>query len=175
MVLPWDKDFLSSKTELSSKTILYASEGQNVNNVSRSIVKKILGNIDSKDYLNLPLEEIASQNFIFLYPKDKSVIEAYYGMQPSLALKYNFSHKSAATESAYFMMGMDFDSDMFAKIGVILNPGKKNKNLPTLPNPDGRVAVLFKAWRYVMLRQALEFGYRGHFLDTEEIQIEKYD
>ena len=107
--------------------------------------------------------------------KDKSVIEAYYGMQPSLALKYNFSHKSAATESAYFMMGMDFDSDMFAKIGVILNPGKKNKNLPTLPNPDGRVAVLFKAWRYVMLCQALEFGYRGHFLDTEEIQIEKYD
>ena len=75
MVLPWDKDFLSSKTELSSKTILYASEGQNVNNVSRSIVKKILGNIDSKDYLNLPLEEIASQNFIFLYPKDKSVID----------------------------------------------------------------------------------------------------
>ena len=75
MVLPWDKDFLSLKTELSSKTILYASEGQNVNNVSRSIVKKILGNIDSKDYLNLPLEEIASQNFIFLYPKDKSVID----------------------------------------------------------------------------------------------------
>jgi hypothetical protein len=75
LVLPWDKDFLSSKTELSSKTILYASEGQNVNNVSRSIVKKILCNIDSKDYLNLPLEEIASQNFIFLYPKDKSVID----------------------------------------------------------------------------------------------------
>ena len=74
MVLPWDKDFLSSETELSSKTILYASEGQNVNNVSRSIVKKILGNIDSKDYLNLPLEEIASQNFIFLYPKDNSDI-----------------------------------------------------------------------------------------------------
>ena len=75
MVLPWDKNFLSSEKELSSKTILYASEGQNVNNVSRSIVKKILGNIDSKDYLNLPLEEIASQNFIFLYPKDKSVID----------------------------------------------------------------------------------------------------
>ena len=74
MVLPWDKDFLSSKTELSSKTILYASEGQNVNNVSRSIVKKILGNIDSKDYLNLPLEEIASQNFIFLYPQHSSDI-----------------------------------------------------------------------------------------------------
>jgi hypothetical protein len=103
--------------------------------------------------------------------KDKSVLEAYYGMQPSLALKYNFSHKTAVTESAYFMMGMDFDSDMFAKIGVVLNPGKKNKNLPTLPNPDGRVAVLFKAWRYVMLRQALEFGYRGHFLDTEETII----
>ena len=67
MVLPWDKDFLSSETELSSKTILYASEGQNVNNVSRSIVKKILCNIDSKDYLSLPLEEIASQNFIFLF------------------------------------------------------------------------------------------------------------
>ena len=65
MVLPWDKDFLSSEKELSSKTILYASEGQNVNNVSRSIVKKILGNIDSKDYSNLPLEEIASQNFIW--------------------------------------------------------------------------------------------------------------
>ena len=43
--------------------------------MSRSIVKKILGNIDSKDYLNLPLEEIASQNFIFLCPKDKSVID----------------------------------------------------------------------------------------------------
>ena len=75
MVLPWDKDFLSSEKELSSKTILYASEGQNVNNVSRSIVKKILGNIDSKDYSSLPLEEIASQNFIFLYPKDKSIID----------------------------------------------------------------------------------------------------
>ena len=75
MVLPWDKDFLSSETELSSRTILYASEGQNVNNISRSIVKKILGNIDSKDYSHLPLEEIASQNFIFLYPKDKSVID----------------------------------------------------------------------------------------------------
>ena len=107
--------------------------------------------------------------------KDKSVIEVYYGMQPSLAMKYNFSHKSAATESAYFMMGMDFDTDMFAKIGIILNPGKKNKNLPTLPNPDGRLSVLFKAWRYVMLRQALEFGYRGHFLDTEETRIEEYN
>ena len=106
--------------------------------------------------------------------KDKSVIEVYYGMQPSLALKYNFSHKTPATESAYFMMGMDFDSDMFAKIGIILNPGKKNKNLPTVPNPDGRLSVLFKAWRYVMLRQALEFGYRGHFLDTEETEIMPY-
>jgi replication-associated recombination protein RarA len=75
LVLPWDKDFLSSEIELSPKTILYASEGQNVNSVSRTIVKKVLGNIDSKDYLNLPLEEIASQNFIFLHPKDKSVID----------------------------------------------------------------------------------------------------
>ena len=56
-----------------------------------------------------------------------------------------------------------------------MNPGKKNKNLPTLPNPDGRLSVLFKAWRYVMLRQALEFGYRGHFLDTEETRIEEYN
>ena len=75
MALPWDKVFLSSNTELNSRTILYASEGQNVNSVSRSIVKRILGKIDSKDYINLPLEEIASQNFIFLYPKEKSVID----------------------------------------------------------------------------------------------------
>ena len=59
MALPWDKVFLSSNTELNSRTILYASEGQNVNSVSRSIVKRILGKIDSKDYSNLPLEELS--------------------------------------------------------------------------------------------------------------------
>ena len=95
-------------------------------------------------------------------------------MQPSVALKYNFAFSGTTTEGAYLMMGMDFDSDMFAKIGIVLNPGKKNKNLPTLPNPDGRISFLFKAWRYVMVRQALEFGYKGHFLDTDETEIIPY-
>ena len=69
MVLPWDKDFLSSKTELSSKTILYASEGQNVNNVSRSIVKKILGNIDSKEI-----------DIIEIIKKEQNIMKYFEGM-----------------------------------------------------------------------------------------------
>ena len=107
--------------------------------------------------------------------KDASVIEMYYGMTPSaFALKYNLSFKTPKTESVYVMTGMDFDSDMFAKIGIVLNPGKKNKNLPTFPNPDGKISFLFKGWRYVMVRQALELGYKGHFLDTEETETIPY-
>ena len=105
--------------------------------------------------------------------KDASVIEVYYGMQPSFAIKYNLSFKtpSSKTESVYVMTGMDFDSDMFFKIGVCLNPTKRNQNTPTFPNPDGKISFLFKAWRYVMNRHCLEFGYKGHFLDTDETEI----
>jgi hypothetical protein len=96
--------------------------------------------------------------------KDKSVIELYLGLQPSFAIKYNLSHSSSTTEKTYMMLGMDFDSDLFAKIGVVVNPGKTNKNR-SLSNP---AFGWIKLWRYVMIRQALELGYKGQMLDAEE-------
>ena len=96
--------------------------------------------------------------------KDKSVIETYFGLQPSFAIKYNLSHSGTSTEKTYMMLGMDFDSDLFAKIGVVVNPGKMNKNR-SLSNP---MFGWIKLWRYVMVRQGLELGYKGNFLDSEE-------
>ena len=100
--------------------------------------------------------------------KDRSKLpELYFGFQPSIFIKYNFSWSSSVTEKTYMILGMDFDSDLFAKFGVVLNPGNKNKNR-SLSNPDlGWV----KLWRYVMVRQALELGYKGHFLDAEENEL----
>ena len=85
--------------------------------------------------------------------KDRSAIEFYFGLQPSLGLKLNFygSKHGALTERAYMMAGMDFDSDLYAKLGVLLNPGKRNKNR-SLSNP---AFGWWKLWRYVMIRQAL--------------------
>ena len=96
--------------------------------------------------------------------KDKSVIELYLGLQPSFAIKYNLSHSSSTTEKTYMMLGMDFDSDIYAKFGFLLNPGKINKNR-SLSNPS---FGWWRLWRYVMVRQAIEIGYKGQFLDSEE-------
>ena len=65
------------------------------------------------------------------------------------------------------MMGMDFDTDLFAKFGVILNPGKTNKNR-SLSNP---AFGWIKLWRYVMVRQGIELGYKGQFLDAEQDEL----
>jgi len=59
---------------------------------------------------------------------------------------------------------MDFDSDIYAKFGFLLNPGKINKNR-SLSNPS---FGWWRLWRYVMVRQAIEIGYKGQFLDSEE-------
>ena len=101
--------------------------------------------------------------------KDRSPFELYLGSQPSLALKLNFfsSKQGSLTERGYVMMGMDFDSDLFTKFGFVLNPGKKNKNRSLL-NP---VLGFKKLWRYVMVRQALEFGFKGQFLDSEDDEL----
>ena len=101
--------------------------------------------------------------------KDRSPIEAYLGSHPSFALKLNFygSKHGTLTERGYIMMGMDFDTDLFAKFGFLLNPGKKNKNRSLL-NP---VMGWWKLWRYVMVRQAIEIGYKGQFLDAEDDEL----
>lgn len=96
--------------------------------------------------------------------KDGSKLEMYLGLQPSFALKLNFSHSNTRTEKLYMMLGMDFDTDIYTKFGIILNPGQRNKNR-SLFNPE---FGWWKLWRYVMVRQALELGYKGQFLDAEE-------
>ena len=98
--------------------------------------------------------------------KDRSQLEVYLGLQPSFALKLNFhgQQPGTVTEKAYMMFGMDFDSDIYAKFGFLLNPGKINKNR-SLSNPS---FGWWRLWRYVMVRQAIEIGYKGQFLDSEE-------
>ena len=85
--------------------------------------------------------------------KDKSVLELYYGLESSVALKYNLPPgQTSYTERLYLMIGSGFDSDMFLKIGILGNPTKRNQNLSSFPNPKSRIASFFKAWRYVMKR-----------------------
>ena len=94
--------------------------------------------------------------------------ELYFGLQPSVAIKYNFSWNSNVTESSYMMMGMDFDSDLFLKFGVLLNKGTKRSQNRSLSNPK---FGWIKLWRYVLVRQGLELGYKGQFLDAEEDEL----
>jgi hypothetical protein len=103
--------------------------------------------------------------------KDRSAIELYLGSQPSFALKLNFygSKHGTLTERVYLMTGMDFDTDLHAKMGILLNPGKYNKNR-SLSNPQ---MGWWKLWRYVMVRKAIEIGYKTQFLDPEETTEEK--
>ena len=105
--------------------------------------------------------------------KDKSVLELYYGLESSVALKYNLPPgQTSYTERLYLMIGSGFDSDMFLKIGILGNPTKRNQNMSSFPNPKSRIASFFKAYRYVMLRKGWEFGFKGHFLDTDEISVD---
>tara|TARA_B100000530_G_scaffold335984_1_gene289444 strand:+ start:1080 stop:1838 length:759 start_codon:yes stop_codon:yes gene_type:complete len=92
--------------------------------------------------------------------------ELYIGLQPSVAIKYNFGHNTNITETGYMMLGMDFDSDLFLKFGFIFNKGsKKSQNRSLFPH---RKMGFLKLWRYVMVRQGVELGYKGQFLDAEE-------
>mgnify|MGYP001247972328 CR=1 FL=1 len=95
--------------------------------------------------------------------KDRSAIELYLGSQASVALKLNFygAKHGALTERGYIMAGFDFDSDIYAKFGYVLNPGKRNKNKSLSASKFG----WWRLWRYVMIRKAIEIGYKGHFLD----------
>ena len=104
--------------------------------------------------------------------KDKSVLELYYGLESSVALKYNLPPgQTSYTERLYLMIGSGFDSDMFLKVGILGNPTKSNQNMSSFPNPKSRIASFFKAYRYVMLRKGWEFGFKGHFLDTDETRV----
>jgi len=98
--------------------------------------------------------------------KDRSAIEAYLGFHPSISVKLNFygAKHGTLTERGYVMMGMDFDTDLFTKFGFLLNPGKTNKNRSLGAPSLGWV----KLWRYVMVRHAIELGFKGQFLDQEE-------
>ena len=127
------------------------------------------------NYLNLSEESLLHRNYFdpghkqkrgSQMGKDRSAIETYLGLQPSFSLKLNFygAKHGSLTERGYMMLGMDFDTDLWAKFGVLLNPGRRNKNR-SLSNP---IFGWWKLWRYVMVRQAVELGYKGQFLDTEE-------
>ena len=65
-MLPWDKKFLDKIGNIEPKTILCGPDGQNINEISRNIVKTIISKTDSRDYSNYELENIASPNFYFL-------------------------------------------------------------------------------------------------------------
>jgi len=95
--------------------------------------------------------------------------ELYFGLQPSVAIKYNFGHNTNVTETGYMMLGMDFDSDLFLKFGFVFNKGsKKSQNRSLFPH---RKMGFLKLWRYVMVRQGFELGYKGQFLDAEENEL----
>jgi len=98
--------------------------------------------------------------------KDRSAIEIYLGLQPSIGLKLNFyGSQGTVTERGYMMAGMDFDSDIYAKFGYLVNPGKRNKNKSLSAQSFG----WWRLWRYVMIRKAIEIGYKGHFLDGDDL------
>ena len=65
-MLPWDKKFLEKIGNIEPKTILCGPDGQNINEISRNIVKTIISKTDSRDYSNYEVENIASPNFYFL-------------------------------------------------------------------------------------------------------------
>ncbi len=49
-MLPWDKKFIENHKKIEPKTILCASEGLDVTNISRKIVRKLISSFDEKDY-----------------------------------------------------------------------------------------------------------------------------
>ena len=65
-MLPWNNKFLEHLGKIKPKTILYGSDGQDIKEVSRRIAKDFISKIDKKDYRNVELENIASNNFYFL-------------------------------------------------------------------------------------------------------------
>tara|TARA_B100000161_G_scaffold264375_1_gene237500 strand:- start:949 stop:1764 length:816 start_codon:yes stop_codon:yes gene_type:complete len=65
-MLPWNKNFLEQQNIIKPKTILCGSNDQDINHVARELVKDFISNVDNKDYQNIELENIASQNFYFL-------------------------------------------------------------------------------------------------------------
>lgn len=74
-MLPWDKKFLEERGSIKPKTILCGSDGQDISKIARKIVKKLISEIDEKDYTEQHLENIASANFYFLKKdSDKSII-----------------------------------------------------------------------------------------------------
>jgi len=97
--------------------------------------------------------------------KDRSAIELYFGLQPSVALKLNFygAKHGSLTERGYVMAGMDFDTDLYVKFGYLVNPGKRNKNKSLSASKFG----WWRLWRYVMIRKAIEIGYKGQLFDGE--------
>ena len=93
--------------------------------------------------------------------KGASKLEMYLGLQPSFALKVNFN-----PNGLYMMLGMDFDTDIYTKFGIILNGNNASKTRNrSLSNPE---FGWWKLWRYIEVKQAFELGYKGQFLDAEE-------
>ena len=74
-MLPWDKKFLDGIGSIQPKTILCGPDGLNINDISRSLVKRLISETDSRDYSDSELENIASPNFYFLKrDPEKSII-----------------------------------------------------------------------------------------------------
>jgi DNA polymerase III delta prime subunit len=74
-MLPWDKKFLDGIGSIQPKTILCGPDGQNINDISRSLIKKLISETDGRDYSDSKLENIASPNFYFLKrDPEKSII-----------------------------------------------------------------------------------------------------
>ena len=74
-MLPWDKNFLDNIGNIEPKTILCGPDGQDINEISRNLVKRLISETDNKDYSSSELENIASPNFYFLKKDpEKSII-----------------------------------------------------------------------------------------------------
>ena len=65
-MLPWNKKFLESQSNIKPKTIFCGSDGQDIRAVSREIAKSFISTVNNKDYSSFELENIASHNFYFL-------------------------------------------------------------------------------------------------------------
>ena len=70
-MLPWDKNFLDNIGNIEPKTILCGPDGQDINEISRNLVKRLISETDNKDYSSRELENIASPNFYFLKKESK--------------------------------------------------------------------------------------------------------
>ena len=65
-MFPWTKSFVENHNKFEPKTIFFGSEGANVVAVVDLLIKKLISQIDEKDYHNLALDQIASPNFYLL-------------------------------------------------------------------------------------------------------------